>query len=244
MFVYSLSFRALSKPATDQRISIPNPNRHNSSLNSNSGDNAPIPTKRVCLIAGDSYTARLDPVRLGKKVVKVENIAVGGAKIDHVCKQLEEYAEINPNKHVDKLFISVGTNDIRRCNGTVEHLKGPLKILCVLIKQLFPNTKVFFQTLLPLPLKFEQDWTTNHIVWEFNRIIFNECIFRKFYIIDAFPVFTAQRQWGKPPIIREEPLFEKNGIHPSNNIRGGMGVLARLYLRALHSKYFNPYSYQ
>ena len=239
---YSLSFRALSKSTTDQhtRASVSDPNSRSSNVEA--GDNLPVPPKRVCLIAGDSYTARLDPVRLGRGVVKVDNVAVGGARIDNVCKQLEAYAELNPNTYVEKLLISVGTNDIRKCYNGVEHLKGPFKNLCVLIKKLYPNAKVFFQTLLPLPLKFEQDWKTNHTIWEFSRIIFNECVYRKFYILDAFPIFTAERQWGKPYIMRNEPLFEAKGIHPNVNV--GMGVLARLYLRALHSKYFNPYSYQ
>ena len=271
---YCLSFRALTKPTFNPDTSTPHPSKHNSSADTgvnsdtstplsttpdtsihhhskhntsaraDTGVNLSLPTKHVCLIAGDSYAARLDPVKLGKNRVEIDNIAVGGAKIDAVCKQLEEYAEANPNTKVNKLCISVGTNDLRKCHNGVEHLKGPLKKLCVVIRQLYPNSKVFFQTLLPLPLKFEQDWKTNHTIWEFNRMIYNECIYRKFYIIDAFPYFTAERQWGKPHIIRFDPLFEENGIHPSNVVGGGMGILARLYLRALHSKYFNPYWYQ
>ena len=204
------------------------------------GQTTPRP-KHVTLVAGDSYGARLDPVKLGKRRVHVVSIARGGAKMDHVGKQLREFYDTTPNVIVDKLFISVGTNDIRNCKNGVSHLKGPLKVLCKSINELFPNTRVFFQTLLPLPLKFEYDWYTNATVWEFNRIIYNECIYRRFYIIDAFFQFRDQIYWDRP-MSRCEPLFEDGGIHP--NIKLGMGVLARLYIRAIHSRYFDPFVYQ
>ena len=39
-----------------------------------------------------------------------------------------------------------------------------------------------------------------------------------------------------------DKLFDKNDIHPS--VKGGMGVLAKLYIRVLHSRHFDPYVYQ
>ena len=70
----------------------------------------------------------------------------------------------------------------------------------------------------------------------------NECIYRRFYYIDAFYPFTKfNRHWGEP-YARFERLFEKQGIHP--NPEKGMGVLARFYIRALHSKFFNPRVFQ
>ena len=55
----------------------------------------------------------------------------------------------------------MGTNDIRNCSNGVDHLRGPLKQLCSKIRELFPTTRVYFQSLLPLPVYNEFDWTTN-----------------------------------------------------------------------------------
>ena len=137
--------------------------------------------------------------------------------------------------------MSVGTNDLRKCHDP-GLLRGPLKQLSEKISILFPNARVFYQSLLPLPLKDKKDFTTNEKVRNMNRIIFNECIFRRFYYIDAFYPFTRfDRMWDEP-FARFDKLFESRGIHP--NPEKGMGVLARFYIRALHSKFFNPKVFQ
>lgn len=145
---YSLSFRAVSKP---KQGSAPN---NNTSQCQN--DVIEPPTEHVTLVAGDSYAARLDAVRLGKKKCKVVNVAQGGAKMDKVQKQLELFAASNPRTCVEKIILSVGTNDLRYCKD-VGLLRGPLKQLCTQIKDIFPNAKVFFQSLLPLPIKDSND---------------------------------------------------------------------------------------
>ena len=203
------------------------------------------PSRRICLLAGDSYAARLDPEKLGKRSLVVESVAKGGAKMHQVMGQLGKFHEFNKNIIVEKLFISVGTNDIRYCRDKgVSHLLGKLKSLCALIKDLFPDCKVYFQSLIPLPCLHERDWLTNSNVIDFNSLIFNECKFRRFHIIDAFSAFRdPQRvQYAPYPELRNHVLFEGHDIHPS--ARRGMGVLARLYLRALHSRYFDPFVWQ
>jgi hypothetical protein len=67
----------------------------------------------VCLIAGDSYAARLDPVKLGRRTVEVVSVARGGANVNHVMDQLKDYKSNNSSVVVDKICISVGTNDLR-----------------------------------------------------------------------------------------------------------------------------------
>ena len=109
----------------------------------------PDPPKRhVSLVAGDSFAARLDPVKLGKKKVKVLNVARGGSKIQDVENQLKDFFERNDDVVVDKLIISIGTNDIRYCSNGVSHLNGPLKKLCSTIENLTPNTKILFSIAL------------------------------------------------------------------------------------------------
>ena len=137
--------------------------------------------------------------------------------------------------------MSRGWNDLRNCKDP-NLLRGPLKQLCEKISYLFPHARVWFQSLLPLPLLSNKDSNTNERVRSLNKIIFNECVFRRFYYIDAFYPFTKfSRRWNEP-FARFDKLFEVRGIHP--NPERGMGVLARFYLRALHSNFFNPRVFQ
>ena len=229
---YALSFRAITKapaaaPEGVTSQSTPNP--------------APLPSRFVCLVAGDSFAARMDNDKLAKGKLVVENIAEGGAKMDKVQKQLENYVEANPGTEVTKLLVSVCTNDIRNCKDP-SLLRGPLKELCKKIEALLPRCKVFFQYLLPLPLKNHNDWITNRRVHDLNRIIYNECVFRRYYFVDVFYPFTKFKRKSNEPITRFDRLFELNVIHP--NSERGMGVLARYYIRALHSRYFDPRVFQ
>ena len=144
---------------------------------------------------------------------------------------------------VTKIFVSVGTNDIRHIDTPLS-LKNPFKFLFHKLKESFPESKIYFQSLLPLPCRSDRDWDTNTRVLETCKIIINECSYHKFYYIDAFHrfaiPFNARRQ--DDPRCRNEKLFEKSGIHP--NVLRGMGALARLYIKALRSSYFNPFCIQ
>ena len=241
---YALSFRALSRPAA------PSPEEKSHKQIPDQPDTLPKcsdqqtpPKCYVSLIAGDSYAARLDKSRLGKGRIVVENIAKGGAKISAVKLQLETYARTHPDTQVNKLIISVGTNDIRNARTGIDHLRGPLKELCTTIKDLFPYAKVYFQSLLPLPLKHNRDWSTNTTVIKFNWLIYHECTFRHFYYIDAYSKFRKFNRKGSfDPPARYDYYFEDNGIHP--HPERGSGILAKEYLRALHSRKFNPFVFQ
>ena len=236
---YAISFRALAKPPMSgvalttppKPVPIVNPQTHSS----------PPPKRKICLIAGDSFAARLDTERLGKGRVAVETVAKGGAKIRDTCHQIEGFFTANPDVFVDKLFVSVGTNDIRNCHNGVYHLKGPLKQLSKTIKNLSPGSRVFFQSLLPLPVRGSDDWETNAKICEFNIVLYDNCTYNRYFYIDAYVPFRNARKRGYPDT-RKDKFFEVGDIHPSKN--KGMGVLASLYIRAIHSRYFNPYIFQ
>ena len=70
----------------------------------------------------------------------VENIAEGGAKMEKVKKQLEEYRAANPGNEVVKIVISVGTNDIRNNRINLNQFRGQFKCLCSSIKEMYPNS--------------------------------------------------------------------------------------------------------
>ena len=235
---YCLSFRAISKPDNDNSDDI--------KVQQSEPNTGETTTKRrVYLIAGDSFAARMEVKRLAKGKMEVESVAKGGAKISKVIKQLEDYKALNPEAEVLKMVVSVGTNDIRNCANGIKHLRGPFKALCHKIRELYPNSRIYFQSLLPLPLKGPNDWETNKMAMDFNRIIWNECTYGRFHYIDAFFPFIKFNRKHNEPYRRFDEFFENNGmggIHPSPD--RGMGVLARKYIRALHGNYFNPLVYQ
>ena len=242
---YSLSFRTLARKSTD--ISTPGdgyPATGHTDRPKSLPDvltNKQVATKHVNLVCGDSFANRLDSSKLSKGRLIVENVARGGAQLHHVMGQLRAFAEANPVTVVDKVFVSVGTNDIRYCPNVIE-LKPKLKSLCALISELFPKSRIHFQSLIPLPCKSPNDWVTNRKVIDFNRILVNECIFRRYHVLDAFSIFCTPFYDLSCPEIRNQMLFNGSDIHPSKN--RGMGALAKLYIRALHSRYFDPFILQ
>ncbi len=60
--------------------------------------------------------------------------------------------------------------------------------------------------------------------------------------MDAFQAFCMTFRDLRYPALRDNRLFNGNNIHPSE--ARGMGVLAKLYLRAIHSKHFDPFILQ
>ena len=243
---YSLSFRALaSHPPISSTAPVP-PATVSPKSQPPPAENCETPLKptyrKICLLAGDSFAERLDAQKLGKNRCTVMNIAKGGSKIKAVINQLTDFFSSNPDVIVEKLIVSVGTNDLRNCSDGFNHLKGPFKQLCSKINELCPNSKVFFQSLLPLPVKFGYDFQTNAKMCEFNVFIYDNCCYNRYYYIDAYIPFSKPRRWGQPDT-RIDRLFEsKYGIHPCKG--RGMGTLARLYMRALYSRFFEPRVFQ
>ncbi len=248
---YSLSFRALSKcpPSLPAKPTSAIQNATNvstavstaSSLAQDQANNG-IAARHVCIIAGDSFAARLDTAKLGRHCVDVVSVAKGGAKIHHVMNQLRDFKSANSSVIVDKICISVGTNNISQIDNGSHNIKYKFKSLCALIKELYPSSIIYFQLLLPLPCRNMHDWKTNSDVLTINRIIINECIFRRFHVLDAFQAFCMVSRDRRLPELRNNRLFIGSNIHPSE--ARGMGVLAKLYLRAIHSKFFDPFILQ
>ena len=130
--------------------------------------------KMTVLLAGDSYFERLDVDKLGKGKQSVCKVAKGSRKINGVLKSLEDFSTNNPNLDVVKLFMCVGTNDIRNCRERgVLHLKTQLQSFFTKAKELFPNAKVYVQSLLPIPSNGNR--FSDRIVLAMNRLIFNLC---------------------------------------------------------------------
>ena len=199
------------------------------------------PPVRVSLIAGDSFTAGLDAERLGrKKRANVINLSKGGATIQGVINQLNEFYTSNGNENVivNKVFICVGANDIKNCRDDgIRHLKSPLVHLSKQVRLLFPDADVWFQNLMPLPLQHEFSIRN---VQEYNKLVYEVCSFTKSYFLDIFEKFLSL-DYRTGNYYRCESLFvNTSNVHPNKR---GLGVLAKSYLRLIHSNRFNPLGY-
>ena len=192
------------------------------------------PPRKTTLIAGDSYSARLDPIKLGKKKKNVINISKGGSTLKDVEKSIDTFFISQSNIVIDKIFVCVGTNDLNKCyeNGVL-HLKSPLKELCKKIKLLFPDAKVYFQPVLPMPVK--NKYTVRNIR-RFNKLLYDTCIRERFYFIDIFWDFVGYDG------LRYKEYYPKDikDIHPNKH---GIAALAKHYIYMIHSKRFNPLGY-
>ena len=236
---FSISFRKVSPLSTDHEISF--------DIKDDKGMDktqfiAPTPRRKICLIAGDSYTAGLDPVKLGRNNRKiVKNVSCGGAKIEDVSKQLDKFFVENREDIVDKVFICVGTNDIRFCKDSgVKHLRGKLLRLVDKVKFLFPGAKLWFQNLLPLPI--QNPWTVGNVE-SYNKMLHQVCVDRRVFYLNCFTKFLEYR--GNGVCVRYEPLFIKPinnvvNIHPNSD---GMSILASKYLAIIHNRNYNPQVY-
>ena len=129
----------------------------------------------LVVIAGDSLAKYLKPDMLGKGRVAVKNIAVGGHSI-HKTEQdiIQFHASLDPKYRVDKVFLSVGCNDLRHVYSRgIRHLKAPLTRLIGTVRELFPGSVIYFQSLLPFHV--ENPWTVKNVLG-FNALL-KECCF-------------------------------------------------------------------
>ena len=239
---YSLSFRkyvdtsvVLSAPSPtspvkdsinffEQINSAPN---ELSSKHDNSASQKYIDT---VLFAGDSHFTRLDPEKLGKGKINVINISKGGLNIRKTEEAISDFCTTNTSYKVVKVYVSVGTNDIRYCTRGVRHLTKPLQLLTDRIKLCFPNADVFYQSLLPLPIV--NPFVVGNVE-TFNDLLYETCKKNRVYFFDIFAGFLGYDLHRDPEKFQEDP----NNVHLNSY---GLGCLAKKYIYRIHSKKFNP----
>ena len=222
---FSLSFRKLATTETIPNIQSTPTQQKNK--------------KKVVLVAGDSFAARLNPDLLGKKKIDVINIACGGRKLSQVKSDIASFVNENTDIVIEKLFVSIGTNDIRSCNKGVGHLKNPLSNLMKDINRLLPNTKVWFQSIPPIHANGCR--FTERNVLSMNVLIYDLCAKFHLFYLDIFGAFIDRfghrNRLLFPKFDESKNIFD---IHPNKK---GMGILARFYIFLIHSKWFNPLGY-
>ena len=250
----SLSFRKLATNLTTQhspdKVSIVIPGTSEMSTHcslSHSNSSQSVHTQafkqrkpKVTLLAGDSFLDRLDPARLGKNKKRVISIAKGGNKISQVQNSIENFASEHEDLVVEKLFLNFGTNDIRHCRSGVNHLKSHVISVIKKAKELFPTSKIFVQSLIPLPPNGNPAACRN--VTQMNSIIYDVCSRYHVLYLDVFWDFLTYSGFRSTELFptKKNIITGLYDIHPNSR---GMGVLAKNYIFLIHSRRFNPLGY-
>jgi len=237
---YSLSFRKLTASTTTGCNTQANHDVLNTSSQSTHDSSPPTAAKKhVILVAGDSFPARLDSTRLSKGKKTVINIAVGGSKINKVMKSIEDYVDKNPSVKVVKLFVSIGTNDIRNCKNGIDHLKNTIGDFMKFLKTKLPSTTIYFQSLPPIHPN-GCPYTVRNVV-AMNNLIYRLCSRFKLYYINVLSIFLNASGYRDSRLFPEfDKIKNEFNIHPNKR---GMGVLAKVYIYFIHSRWFNPMGY-
>ena len=186
---------------------------------------------KTTLVLGTSIPYFLDYEKLsgssGK--VKVVNLCKRGAKISHLHDVLDDhYKKEEPTVMVDKIILSVGTNDLHNNKkSTVGHLYTPMENLVSKIKTYYPGVTIYIQSLLPL--RIQNAFTVSNVLG-FNKLLVRLCALNKCFYLDIFSEFLGVNMHINPT------LFRHDGVHLSNK---GLSVLARAYISKIRGR-FNP----
>ncbi len=235
---YSLSFRRIVTQTKDNSDLKATPDMSTSTQTTE--DKGLSLKQPAVLVAGDSFAARLDADLLGKGKKKVINIAQGGLKIIEVQKKIEVFVKSNTQYDIQKVILSVGTNDIRQCKSGIQHLKNSICDFMKFLKLTFPYAKIYFQSIIPLAHDKSCSYVVSNVL-NMNNLLFNLCSRFHLFYMDVFSSFL--NRWGHrnsylfPTFDSTKQLYD---IHPNKR---GMGVLARHYIYLIHSRWFNPLGY-
>ncbi len=172
----SSSHTTASSDSPSSQSSSSSPSRHQAAKKS---------SEPLVLIAGDSLSRGLKPHLLGKKKVEVINISHGGDRIYETEQAINKFSneQLDPGKnHVEKVFLSIGANDIRNLfSRDVAHLRAPIRRLVNRIRDLFgSDCKIYFQSLLPF--EAQNQWTVRNVC-AFNTLLRRCCYELKCYYI-------------------------------------------------------------
>lgn len=192
-------------------------------------------SERVCLIFGTSVTEHVDGDLMSRGNRTVVNLSSSGANIDDIRQMAEDFHHENlPSIHkIDKIIVSVGTNDVKFYNPRVRNMSKDLKpkliTLVKVLKQLYPSAQVHFQTMLPIRITYNY---TAESVHQFNHILLNICTQYNCFFFDCFSRFL-----DNDGVFYNRTLFRDN-YHLNN---AGLKVLCRALKFLVYSNVFNPH---
>ena len=194
------------------------------------------------VIFGTSISKYLQEKRLqGRGNVRVVNCSESGATIPDVSSQMDNFftsGKMDPDKtKIKNVFISVGTNDLmKRGNQTPNNLYLPISNLLKKAKILFPGAKVYFQSLLPMPIISR--FTVGNVLM-FNKLALQACAAEKCFFLDVFRNFLDFYGCNNFKLFRFNAHKNCMDVHLNNK---GLGVLAVSFIDIIRGR-FNPIKY-
>ena len=220
---FSISFRKIKY--LEVRNEWPFVNKKTSSNMANSDRTS------TTLVLGTSIPYYLDYNKLSGSNgrTKVVNLCQRGAKISTLQNVLDEHYRSEDNHaNVNKIIISVGTNDIRNNKKhSVGHLYTPMENLVKKIKTYYPKAIIYIQSLLPQ--RVQNAFTVSNVLG-FNKLLFKIAAMNTCYYLDIFAEFLGRNCHPDPD------LYRWDGVHLSNK---GLSVLARAFISKIRGR-FNP----
>ena len=173
----------------------PFPSHMNSSKLTSNAEN-PCPNEKICVIFGTSMTERVNPALMSKRNRTVENVSSSGANIDDIRKLAGDFHHENIKSihKIDKLIISVGTNDVKWFNCFTKDLKRELQPKLVRLVQelkvLYPSAQILFHTVLPIRIIYKYTAASIH---QFNNLLLEICFQYGCIFFDCFARFLDQK---------------------------------------------------
>ena len=162
-------------------------------------------SKNVIIFLGNSITERVDWNEL-LEVCNVQNRGISGDITFGVLQRLNEVTD----EHPKKVFILIGINDISRNIPDSVILANYYKMV-ERIKRESPETKIYFQTLLPVNNEFRQFKShynkDEHILW-LNEQIKKLGREEKITVIDLYPHFLDHQN-------KLDKKYTMDGLHPN-----------------------------
>ena len=191
------------------------------------------------VIFGTSISKYLQEKRLqGRHSVRVVNRSESGATIPDVSTQMDNFftsGDMDSEKtKITNVFISVGTNDlIKQGHQTPNNLYLPISNLLKKAKILFPGARVYFQSLLPMPIISQ--FTVGNVLM-FNKLALQACAAEKCFFLDVFRNFLDYYGCNNFNLFRFNAHKNCMDVHLNNK---GLGVLAVSYINIIRGR-FNP----
>ena len=162
-------------------------------------------SKNEIIFLGNSITERVDWNEL-LGICNVQNRGISGDITFGVLQRLNEVTD----EHPEKVFILIGINDISRNIPDSVILANYYKMV-ERIKRESPQTKIYFQTLLPVNNEFTQFKShynkDKHISW-LNEQIKKLGPEEKITVIDLYPHFLDDQK-------KLNKKYTLDGLHPN-----------------------------
>ncbi|KAL5248641.1 hypothetical protein ACHWQZ_G017728 [Mnemiopsis leidyi] len=189
------------------------------------------------VLIGTSITKRINPAKIaGKTTCKFVNCSTSGDTIKDASDKLDRlYAgtltdlndqPLGPNLNIKNIILSVGTNDIRRKSNGVSSLYLPVRALMKKANDLFPDSQIFVQSVIPMGYEFR--WTASNVM-SFNSLL-RRCS-REIPNCSYLDVFDDFIHRGYPV----KSLYYDH-LHPSAK---GTAALARSFIAIARGRNFN-----